>query len=165
MLLRRLLSVVLFTGVVATAAADEVRRRPLGPEIERYLKADQPDMAHLAYICSRGAALLTAYSGTMQATGTTDTERELAAQLKKRAVPFFQVAILAAIGAREDPEVAQKRIVGFVEMYADMMTRSRNLSNDSINAPLRKDLDALRGIEAFVIRYGQKLDLEEAGRE
>jgi hypothetical protein len=155
---RLLLLLLVFGGALLRTSADELRQRPLAAEIERYLKAEKPPHRDLCYLCSRATALLTAYSGTLQATATTDAERDLAAAAKKRAVPFYQVAMAAAIAAHEPPEATPRRIFELVELYLELMTRTRNLNQQSISAPIQKDLDALRSLEPLVLQYAERMD-------
>lgn len=140
-----------FSGLSVIRAGDATfPLKDIGPTVDAILGDEKFDESELAYIGARGAALFVAISKWLDENPGDERDKELSIKLMERAHPFFAIAHL--FGARTGKSEANidAQISSLLEIYVREMARSKQLNNETLSAPISRDMKALERVAPLI---------------
>lgn len=139
--------------------AEELTLKPLEPIVSELTKGGNPDLNELAYVSARGAALFMALSTYIEANPRSDgTDKPIVKNLHEKGMAYFGVAVVIGrmFSKTEDATAAQIQLLA--ETYTKMIVKSKQLNNEIASPAIKKDVEALKLIEAVVMGLATDFD-------
>jgi len=137
------------------AAEEELKLRLLKPIIAQLERSSEPDMSEFQYVAARGAALFTALSGYITENAVNDRDREMAQDMQKRGVSYYQVALTSGLMTKKSTEKTNEQIKLLLETYSKMIVKSKQLNNEILSPAILEDIEALKTIESTIMQLAE----------
>jgi hypothetical protein len=132
--------------------AEELNLKPLEPIVAEFTKSKSPDLNEFAYVSARGAALFLALSAYIEANPRPDgADKQFVTNFKEKGMAYFLVAVIVGKKFSKTDEATVEQVQILLETYAKMIVASKQLNNEIVSPAIRKDIEALKQIEALVL--------------
>jgi hypothetical protein len=149
----------------AKAAADDSKfsLKDIGSSIEEILSSEKPDLSELAYVAARGTAAFLAISKILDENSSSEPNesKKLAQNFLERSHKFWGVASFVGRQTGKSDKNIYEQVSLLMEIYLQEMASSKQLNNEFMSAPIRRDLDALMRVEPFVNELNEVFEKSE----